>query len=150
ESIEQRDVQLTAVGDKAVFNGFDDRTGFEPWVSDGTEGGTGPLADIAPGTLGSIASYGSRYIVAGSSLFFVANDQTHGEELFCVPLAALTHVCGGDCDGSGRVSIDELTLGISIALRRASLERCASMDVNHDQTVSIDDLVEAVNNALRE
>jgi hypothetical protein len=57
-------------------------------------------------------------------------------------------VCSGDCDGDGFVRIDELVLGASITLGRASLLACASLDSDGDGHCSIDELIGAVHAAL--
>lgn len=56
--------------------------------------------------------------------------------------------CSGDCDGDGRVSIDELVVGITIASALAPVETCPRMDSDRDGVVTIDELVAAVGNAL--
>lgn len=55
--------------------------------------------------------------------------------------------CVGDCDGDGNVPINELIVGVNVALGGAPLESCAAMDRNRDGQVSIDELLAAVNNA---
>ncbi len=45
--------QLTPFGDRIVFVADDHVHGYEPWISDGTEGGTRMLADACPGECGS-------------------------------------------------------------------------------------------------
>lgn len=44
--------QLTAIGDKLYFSGYDATHGHELWVSDGTTAGTTFVQDLAPGYLG--------------------------------------------------------------------------------------------------
>ena len=61
------------------------------------------------------------------------------------PGAAL---CGGDCDGSGQVTVDELQVGATIALGAASIGDCSSLDGNGDGTVTVDELLAAVSAAL--
>ncbi len=55
--------------------------------------------------------------------------------------------CIGDCDGDGTVQINELVLGVGIALGTSELSACSNLD-NGDGIVSVDRLVAAVNNAL--
>src|SRR5690606_15112337 len=50
-----------------------------PWLSDGTPAGTGPIADLAPGAMGSRPDW---LTVAGGRLFFGADDGTQGRELW--------------------------------------------------------------------
>jgi hypothetical protein len=57
--------------------------------------------------------------------------------------------CVGDCRADGTVSVDDLVTGVAIALGTQALERCLSLDAGDDDRVTIDDLVLAVNNALK-
>jgi hypothetical protein len=57
--------------------------------------------------------------------------------------------CIGDCDGSDTVSVNELVLGVNIALARAALAACPAFDQNDSQGVEVNELVAAVNRALR-
>ena len=54
----------------------------------------------------------------------------------------------GDCDGDGRVEIQELILAVNIALGNAPLAQCPSLDANGDGVVGIDELLQAVRGAL--
>ena len=56
--------------------------------------------------------------------------------------------CVGDCNGDGSVTINELIIGVNIALGSASIEECESYDVNGDGEVTVNELITAVNNAL--
>ncbi len=55
--------------------------------------------------------------------------------------------CWGDCSGDGAVTVDELILGVNMALDR-EVGACSRFDVNKDDTVSIDELVAAVTVSL--
>jgi plastocyanin len=57
--------------------------------------------------------------------------------------------CFGDCDVSGAVAVNELVLGVNIALDRATLQGCVSLDSDDSGAVAVNELVAAVNNALR-
>jgi large repetitive protein len=57
-------------------------------------------------------------------------------------------VCVGDCDGSGEVGISELIRGVNIALGSAVIDQCRPLDGNGDGTISINELILAVGNAL--
>src|SRR6185369_583919 len=63
-----------------------------------------------------------------------------------VPARAQT--CAGDCNDDGRVFINELVVGVTIALGQANVATCPAMDGNDDGAVRIDELVTAVRNAL--
>src|SRR5262249_41417577 len=54
----------------------------------------------------------------------------------------------GDCNGDGVVNINELILGVNIALARRPLADCRAFDVNGDGAVAITELIQAVNAAL--
>jgi hypothetical protein len=62
--------------------------------------------------------------------------------------AAARATCIGDCDGNGEVSVNELIVGVNIALDLAPTTMCEAMDRNGDAMVSIDELLAAVNTAL--
>ncbi len=64
-----------------------------------------------------------------------------------IPLPAVAR-CGGDCNGDGVVSINELIRGVNLALGRGALAECEAADTNGDGTVGITDLIGAVNAAL--
>lgn len=64
------------------------------------------------------------------------------------PAAFAAPPCAGDCSGNGRVSIDELVLGIGMALGEVAADSCTPADLNGNDEVSVDELVVAVNNAL--
>jgi hypothetical protein len=57
--------------------------------------------------------------------------------------------CIGDCDDDGAVSINELIVGVNIALGNAGIETCAAFDADDSLAVSINELVAAVRNAGR-
>ncbi len=65
--------------------------------------------------------------------------------LFEAPVRA---ACSGDCSGDGQVSVDELVLGVNIALGNTSLGQCQSFDSDGDGEVAINELIAAVNSAL--
>jgi hypothetical protein len=56
--------------------------------------------------------------------------------------------CYGDCDGNGAVAINELVLGVNIALEKAAVGECPLADNDNSGSVSVDELVKAVNRAL--
>jgi hypothetical protein len=56
--------------------------------------------------------------------------------------------CVGDCGADGVVSVDELIMGIGIALDQIAPGQCPLADRDQDGTVTIDELLGAVNAAL--
>jgi hypothetical protein len=57
-------------------------------------------------------------------------------------------ICTGDCSADGKVSIDEILAGVSIALGTESLSMCAAFDANDDGQVTVDELLAATAHAL--
>gem|GEM_PF-750645 len=79
--------QLTAVGDALFFVAADSR-GNELWKSDGTEAGTTIVKDISSTNTSSYyepsgaSEVAPARVTIGQTTFFVANDGTHGLELW--------------------------------------------------------------------
>ncbi len=61
------------------------------------------------------------------------------------PTGTVPVSCVGDCNADGTVAIDEIVLLIDIALEAQPPSACAA---GHRETVTVADLVEAVNHAL--
>jgi len=57
-------------------------------------------------------------------------------------------ICIGDCDGSDAVGINELVVGVNVALGNALIQSCPLIDANGDGRVEINELIAAVANAL--
>ncbi len=60
--------------------------GAEPWVTDGTPGGTHLVADINPGPNPSMGMFGYHAMHVGPDPVFVANDGVHGYEPWVIQL----------------------------------------------------------------
>jgi ELWxxDGT repeat protein len=78
---------LMAVGDTLYFEANDGSHGTELWRSDGTRAGTSLVRDIAPGRARSLGEPGESnsvdwFAAVGLSLYFTADDGTHGVELW--------------------------------------------------------------------
>jgi len=56
--------------------------------------------------------------------------------------------CPGDCDGDGAVRINELVLLVRIALDLDQLSACAGSDRDADESISIEELIAAVDGSL--
>jgi parallel beta-helix repeat protein len=54
----------------------------------------------------------------------------------------------GDCNGDGRVTVDELVLAVRIATDDLAMSACPAIDADGDGRAEIDELVRAVNNLL--
>jgi ELWxxDGT repeat protein len=76
--------------------------GSEPWTSDGTSAGTHRVADVAP--LGG--SDPGPFVQSGALVFFAAQTDSTGRELWAVPVAALD-----DGDQDGLADADEVVEG---------------------------------------
>jgi hypothetical protein len=63
-------------------------------------------------------------------------------------VALVTPACGGDCNGSNDVTVDELLSMVNIALGNADVNTCVAGDADHDGTITIDEILMAVNHAL--
>jgi len=61
---------------------------------------------------------------------------------------ASTPTCTGDCNHDDRVAVNELILGVNIALGRQQLAACPEFDENTQEGVEINELITAVDNAL--
>jgi len=69
---------------------------------------------------------------------------THG----AVTVSLIGRACSGDCDGNGTITIDELIVGVNIALGNRPVDDCLSLDPNGDAMVTINELIAAVGNAV--
>lgn len=71
-----------------------------------------------------------------------------GVTLFIMSAAAADAACVGDCNDNGQVAINELIIGVNIALGTAPLDDCPAFDADGGETVTIAELIGAVNSAL--
>ncbi|MEO8603138.1 MAG: hypothetical protein ABI629_11235 [bacterium] len=63
--------------------------------------------------------------------------------------AALADVaCVGDCDGNAEVAVNELVVGVGIALGSRTVDDCLAADPNFDRDIAVSELVAAVNSLL--
>ena len=56
--------------------------------------------------------------------------------------------CIGDCNSNDEVTVNELILGVNIALGAAQLAQCAAFDANADGEVAVNELIGGVNSVL--
>jgi ELWxxDGT repeat protein len=73
---------LSVAGSNLFFIGKETATGYEPWVSDGTEAGTHLVRDVNPGSSGAWLTGDDEadFVPLGNSVLFTANDGVHGRE----------------------------------------------------------------------
>ncbi len=77
-------VEFIEHNSKMYFTADNGSTGREFWISDGTESGTQLLFDFYPGSTGSDPS---NFQIMGDNLFFMAETQATGRELWKLSLA---------------------------------------------------------------
>jgi RNA polymerase sigma factor (sigma-70 family) len=94
---------LTNVNGTLFFTADDGVHGRELWRSDGTAAGTVMVKDINPGRGGSFPAAFFNLVVVGRTLFFVANDGKHGDELW-----------KSDGTEAGTVVVKHLAAGYSV------------------------------------
>lgn len=72
-------------GGRLIYPGSDPDHGYEPWVTDGTPGGTHRLKDINAGTATSLGTPFPLFqgFDFGGKAYFLANDGTNGPQLWC-------------------------------------------------------------------
>ena len=56
--------------------------------------------------------------------------------------------CVGDCNNSGKVTVNDILKGINIALENTVIDTCRALDVNDDNKVEVTELIAGVNNVL--
>jgi hypothetical protein len=56
--------------------------------------------------------------------------------------------CAGDCNGDGRVRINEMILSVNIGLDRTSVDQCDAVDTNANGQVAINEVIAAVQSSL--
>ncbi|MDX2170544.1 MAG: hypothetical protein SF182_25955 [Deltaproteobacteria bacterium] len=60
----------------------------------------------------------------------------------------VAQACTGDCNGDGMVVVNELVLGVNLALGLQPVSACPAFDANRDASVAVNELVAAVSNTL--
>jgi len=73
---------LTRLGDSVIFGAFNNVTGTELWISDGTEDGTVILKDTALGTNHKNTKNATFLVNVNDVIYFRANDRIHGRSLW--------------------------------------------------------------------
>jgi len=86
--------------------------------------------------------------VGGGSLLYAVTSIFSLLCLLASPVAAQQEPCTGDCDGDGAVTVNELIVGVNIALENQGVDACPAFDADSSGGVSINELIAAVSNAL--
>lgn len=139
-----------AVDELLVFLAQDDVHGCALWRSDGSEAGTGVVADVNANRTDCNDYTGLWTARATGHVLFEGNDGVTGTEVWALPVEALvrTPSCAGDCNGDARVTVEELVRGVGIALGSTPASICVAFDRDDDGAVSIAELIGAVTAAL--
>jgi subtilisin-like proprotein convertase family protein len=112
----------------------------QPWVSLGQSSGNTPgEVDL---------SFNNTGLAVGRHLGHVTVTSTAAESRVIAVEVIVESTCIGDCNGDCQVGIAELIIGVNIALEEQDLDRCMSFDDDSSQTVSVSELIRAVNHAL--
>lgn len=61
---------------------------------------------------------------------------------------ASSTTCAGDCDGNGTVEANEIIACVDLTLDLPPVVPCTACDVNNDTHVTINEIIQATNNAL--
>jgi len=101
--------------------------------------------DIGPPAVDVLSGYG--LIDAAAALAAVVTAPTATASPSPRPTPTVTQLLA-DCNGDGRVGIDDLVVAVRVALGEAAVGACAAADGNADGRVEIDELVRAVATAL--
>ena len=59
-----------------------------------------------------------------------------------------TPVCGGDCSGDGKVTVNEIIAMVSVALGSTPISTCSAGDADGSGKITVNEIVAAVNYAL--
>ncbi|MEZ5988816.1 MAG: hypothetical protein R3F30_06780 [Planctomycetota bacterium] len=118
---EGRPSYMTPVGSRRLLFAVNTAAdGNDLFQCDGTQAGTKLVADIAPSNNSSNPSaygdgYTPRYTVAGSLVFFSADDGVHGQELWVLDNGATANPVLKGCGGSTMTGTDPI-IGATFAL----------------------------------
>lgn len=69
-------------------------------------------------------------------------------EPFNPPTPTLVPICWGDCSDNGEVTIDELIVGVKLALGVRPRPLCPRIDADRDEIVTIGELIRAVQSSM--
>jgi hypothetical protein len=107
----------------------------------------GPTVDLTFPLRFERSAAGNSYVVDAAATDD-AGDVQDFDTIGTISIAAVP-VCPGDCTNDAAVSVEELILGVNIALGNADLSQCSALDGNGSGTVDVNELVSAVSAALQ-
>lgn len=118
-----------------------------------TRNGTFRLTAVQAGsaTVQLVVTYGTEEQCVdehGYTYFREGPDRSVMSPGYPLTVVAAAPFCVGDCNGDGRVTIDELTRGVRVTLAELAPDRCVALDANRNGSVSVNELVAAVDAAL--
>ena len=92
----------TPLGSSMIFQADDGVHGLEPWITDGTPGGTRLLRDVCPGRCSGTLARDDVGFVANGLVFFSGNDGRRGSELWATDGTSagtrrVRDLCRGTC-----------------------------------------------------
>ena len=119
-------------------------TGNPDPLTDGTTLYSCRLAIAADAPLGSYPLVADMPLASGPDAEILAVLASDG----AVEVIERPPPCAGDCDGNRQVAINELLVGVNIITGAAQTSVCSVLDVDADGTITINELIQAVNNAL--
>ncbi len=134
--------QLTGVDGAVVFVADDGQHGRELWKGGAN---TDLLQDIAAGP---VSSDPAEMTLSGRYIFFSADNEAYGRELWAVNRAEIGGACVGDCTDTWQVDVHDVITGINIVLGQSDVSSCPAIDADGDGTVTVDEIIRAVANAL--
>lgn len=88
-------------------------------------------------------------IATGNETVFIAGPTIDPRGFAVIGIDEKPAPCSGDCDGDGVVRVNELVMGVRIALDQAAVSTCPSFDQDGDGRVTVNELIRGVNALLR-
>lgn len=107
-----------------------------------TDGTDVVYATYLPQGIHTLAVAGDAVYVAGRNLDGIGIGAARIDDGGAAP------ACAGDCDGSGDVFVNEVIVGVGIALGQQLISACLAFDTNDDGMIGIAELIAGVNALL--
>ena len=127
-----------------------DAVASEPWVQLTATAGAGLSSAVGttPGEL--TVTFNDTSLPEGrhQAMITIASTAAPDDPVTLAVEVQIGSRCPGDCNGDGEVSVNELIIGVRIALDTASVDECRAMDTNDLGEVSVSELVVAVRSLL--